>query len=271
EDIEGYDFLGAEAKPYDENGKNLSQTDIDIFRCLTGTNNWVYFLTIKPTNHHWKSYSISSLVMKYMENGIIDFLYEGRYASDVNDYKIGHGIFGIDTKISLIDFNPFMPDRLVSDDWTGIQISGHRRGTATKDDKTDQWHAVVYELVNDEWVEDYTPTYQNKTIGEYYFSGHFYIKNQGMWQEIKESNGGNVKPEIKLVGNKLSVIDPIAGVKYNWNYWDGISPNKFTEWMSPTGDTYDIPSGKQKNGYEFWCYPDSEASNMSNREVYKSD
>lgn len=36
------------------------------------------------------------------------------------------------------------------------------------------------------------------------------------------------------------------------------------------GETYEIPTGKQKDGNQFWCYPMDDSHNLSNIIVYKT-
>ena len=131
-------------------------------------------------------------------------------------------------------------------------------------DKTEGWFGFVYKSreFDKGLVFDYKATLDGKTIGEIYFTNsnkvRFWHSNQqGMWEGYLDNsqppNGGsNMKqPQIKLVGNKLEVINPIATAVYSWQY--SKTPNGYDGWLG-FGNTYEIPIDKQYKGYEFWCY-----------------
>ena len=75
------------------------------------------------------------------------------------------------------------------------------------------------------------------------------------------------QPIIKLLGNALGVVDPIVGATYSWQY--SKTPNGYDGWLN-FGNTYEIPTHLQVDGYEFWCYQKEglDKSTDSERVVY---
>jgi len=205
--VNGYDWLGAERKVW-----GGDQANISVFRAKTGTNDYKWLFDICPTSNSWEDYSVSSPTMRY-SNGVIKVVYEGRFKNkqyDVNYYKTGYlEISPILLKVIYREKNPILSDRLVPDDFTGTKLSGHRQGTGTVWDKDDIWHAVVYKLVGNKWVQDFEPKYKGIGVGEYYFNKYFWYNNdKGLWRISTEPNGDNMKPTtptgLKLTGNTLS-------------------------------------------------------------------
>ena len=246
--VNGYDWLGAERKVW-----GGDQANISVFRAKTGTNDYKWLFDIKPTTNIWEDYSVSSLCMKY-ESGMIKCVYEGRYKSNVNDYKTGYlEISPILLKVIYREKAPIISDRLVPDDY-GSKISGHRQDVPYQSD----WLAVVYKLVGNVWVKDYEPKDQDGRVGEYYFNSYYWKSNKdGLWKvttqpPIEPPTGDYMKPIIKFEDGELIVTNLDTDVaKYSWQY--SKTKGGYDGWLN-FGDTYLIPTAYQIDGYEFWCY-----------------
>lgn len=114
-----------------------------------------------------------------------------------------------------------------------------------------------------------------KPIGSHplYLDGEWYFfpENNGTGLHIGEPKYKETvpmeKPIIELVDNQLRITNIDSGVdKYSWQYWDTESPNRYTSWLAPFAETFDIPLNLQVNGFEFWCY-----GRDSNGKVVTSD
>jgi len=262
--INGYDYFGAEIKKWSCNG-NGEQNDSGIFKAPAGTDNYKLVCKIKPEGAGWQSYSISSLVFKHEGGRYMEVLYEGRYRADKNDYKVGQLTYDLETDtVTARSNNPIFCDRLVCDDLKGNRLSGHRRGTATHDDKSDIWHAVVYKLVGGIWKEEYEPKDQDGRVGEYYFDGHYWKSNdEGMWKFTLQPNGGNmIIPKIIIEDDVLEVVNPEIGKVYNWQVGHGGQMSNWG-WLG-VGVTKTIKNPLKVEGNIFWCYKSDSPSKLSN-------
>lgn len=207
QNINGYDWLWAEKKPY-----NNSQRNISFFRAISGTHDWKFLYDIKPISDFEKA-SVSSPTVNY-ENGIFEMIYEGRPTltiPGVNDYRVGYLEINPDTlKILNRSTKPIFDDRLVPDDFTGIKISGHRQDIPYES----LWLSVVYKYKNGKWIKDYEPKVDGKRVGEFYFNGYYYKEQYGGMWKWKESqspkpNGKNMKPQRLLFDGKILSCDDI--------------------------------------------------------------
>ncbi len=204
--INGYDYFGAEAKPYGANGKNIDQTDIDIFKCVTGTHDWKYILSIKPTNNYFEKWSVSSPAFKYVSNGTLDCLYEGRHSlEEHDDFRTGYCVIGLNTETIIRRNNkPISKERLVPDD-IQFKDSYYWFSMHTRTD-ADKWFGLVYKskFIDRDLKHAYTQTLDGKKIGEIYFTDsnkvYFYKKNfEGMWEGYLE------QPQLPIGGDVLKL------------------------------------------------------------------
>ena len=273
EDVNGYDYMGCEAKPYDANGKNIDQTDIDIFKCITGTNDWKYILSIKPTNNYFDNWSCSSIVL-FMADGDLFFLYEGRHSKATwDDFKTGFGSIDLATeKVDMRWDEPISKDRLVPD---CIEYKNGLWKYSFHTYDGENWISQIYKsntlaqvLI---YVEDVK--YNGKDIGAYHFNGYFYVKGKGLFKVSNQThppvnNGGNMIPTASFDGDKL-VSTPIEGAdKIAWQC--NLVAGNFIGFGNP----FDI-SGKnyKQDGARFWCYGmlgNTRISDDSVKIVYKS-
>ena len=255
-----------------------SSTD---FNPLTNTGTWNFDGEIlKPSEDGWDYHAYSP---SFFLNRLSPMIYEGTSKAELGVENVGIAIM-VDGKYVKSSRNPILkakdfgfgsisPNELIEDDGkvllnatvleNGLWVSKVFEGT----NELDNWKLQTKELIKSElgliaaFSTFKTSTGEWKVLYQLVGGNEIYLGTP-----VKSAtNGDNMKPIIKIDGNKLSVVDLIDGEQYSWNY--SKTHGGYDGWLA-FGDTYDIPDDKQKDGYEFWCYPMSDASKISERIIY---